>query len=297
MKINHDNYESILMDYLDGNLSDVERMDVDLFLQQNPEIAEQISDLSDVVLLSTDEITYDRKEELLTVTLPNKEFEQWENTQPKLLKEHISYPHKNKLFKLGTRRTPQWTWYAAACVALAVTFTFYSLQFTNENEIDELPIAVLPVVEEPIVVEDEMAANNDRWGVLHTPTSPNIAKNDRRDEPTCSSSPAFETAANEHLAIATISPITTLPAIATEVSTTLNHRTLNDIETTTSHPATPYLVPETSRREKLDLAVNNIVLDPLRMAVHTVTKRFFERKTDVELFLEDIEMPRFFAQR
>ncbi len=56
MNINHHNYESILIDYLDGVLTEAECAEVDMFLQQNPEIADQISDIEEAVLPSDNSI-------------------------------------------------------------------------------------------------------------------------------------------------------------------------------------------------------------------------------------------------
>ena len=171
MKINHDNYESILIDYFDGILSDAERADVDLFLQENPEIAELFNDF-EAITLSSDSTVYDRKEELFIIAKSNEEFEKierelpklqvpqiiyphkhvisqsneefelWENDFPKLPVPQDIYPHKHKLLKLGKpqQRTQQWTWYAAAAACLAIAVGVY-WQTMDTNEIDSMLLA------------------------------------------------------------------------------------------------------------------------------------------------------------
>src|SRR5690554_523676 len=51
MEINRDNYESFLVDYLDGTLSQSQKELVEEFLLLNPEIKDEISDLGDIVLM------------------------------------------------------------------------------------------------------------------------------------------------------------------------------------------------------------------------------------------------------
>lgn len=304
MRINHDNYESILIDYFDGNLSDVERAEVDLFLQQNPEIAEQIRGLADMVLPSNDEIVYDKKEELLTATLPNQEFEEWENTQPKLSKEHISYPHKQKLFKLGRFRTQQWTWYAAAaCLAIVVLVVQPWEMFENEKadsiSIAETPIIVLPIEDEPpVLIAEVVETKYEVRGVRYEVASPIVeyiadnlphtphpeTSHRERSEPISYPAPLF--------AIAMLQPITILPTIETTShlapdSEQILHFVQDDNR----------FIQNDNRLERLELAVNNLIITPAKSVIHNVTRRFFERRTEVEMFLEEREFPQFFARR
>lgn len=51
MEINRDNYESFLVDYLDGTLSQSQKELVEEFLLLNPEIKDEINDLGDIVLM------------------------------------------------------------------------------------------------------------------------------------------------------------------------------------------------------------------------------------------------------
>jgi hypothetical protein len=80
-------------------------------------------------------------------------------------------------------------------------------------------------------------------------------------------------------------------AVVEALETTATH-----IETTTSHPATPHLAPESILQERLELAINDFVITPARTVIHNVARRFFERRTEVELFLEEQEFQRFFAR-
>ena len=313
-----------MIDYLDGNLSDAERMDVELFLQENPEIAEQISDWSDVVLMSNEEIIYDRKEELLTVALSNQEFEQWENMQPKLLKEHISYPDKHKLFKFEKRRMPQWTWYAAAaCIALAITFTIYDLRFTNENVLDELPIAILPIeemesgkwkIENEVVstefISSEVERLNDRVEVAersrsHSSPEPLIAQTIFDDEQLTKDNEIMPNDNDEMnfqfsifnfqlVAISTIPLSTEKVTLSPKTDLLIEPRFEEELE---FEPTEFRLIERVAGNERLLAAADQFIVTPAKTIIHNVVRRFYVRKTEVELFLEEVEMPRFFAQR
>ena len=299
MKINHDNYESILIDYIDGTLNDVERAEVDSFLQQNPEIAEQICGFADVALSPNDDIGFDKKEDLLIVTLPNQEFEQWENTQPKLSKEHISYPHKQKLLKLGKRRTTQWTWYAmVACFVFALLVGRWIFE-TTEAELPQ--IAVLPT--EPIEIENvKLKIENESRYEVHFDASRASAFVNHQSavvelvETPASRHPKPDSEQDiiitrEHLAIAMITPI----SIPISIEKALIERSepifFEQFETEF------FLHQQLLIAERLELAVNDFIIDPVKSVIHNIARRFFERRTEVELRLEEQEFPRFFARR
>ena len=59
--------------------------------------------------------------------------------------------------------------------------------------------------------------------------------------------------------------------------------------------------PRISRREKMYLMADNYILSPLRIAVHNVARRFYERKNEVEMYIEQSEIRqktiRYFAQK
>lgn len=50
MKINRTNYEAFLIDYLDGNVSPKLKDEIDLFMSENPDIAEEFSSIADIQL-------------------------------------------------------------------------------------------------------------------------------------------------------------------------------------------------------------------------------------------------------
>ncbi|MCL2415084.1 MAG: hypothetical protein FWC94_07580 [Bacteroidales bacterium] len=299
MKINHDNYESILIDYFDGTLNDVERAEVDLFLQQNPEIAEQISGFSDVVLSPSDDIVFNQKEELLIVTLPNQEFEAWENTQPKLSKEQISYPHKQKLLKLGKRRTTQWTWYAmVACFVFALLVGRWVFE-TAEAEFPQ--IAVLQI--EPIEIENvELKIENESKYEVHFDASRASASVNHQSavvelvETPASRHPKPDseqdvTITREHLAIAMITPIS-IPISSKKAIIERSEPIFFEQFETESFQHQQFLTAE-----RLELALNDFVIAPAKNVIHNIARRFFERRTEVELLLEEQEFPQFFARR
>ena len=53
---------------------------------------------------------------------------------------------------------------------------------------------------------------------------------------------------------------------------------------------------ETLRRTRLETAVENLVMNPFRTIAHNVVRRYYERRTEVELLIENRDFPRFFAQ-
>lgn len=63
MDVNKTNYEEYMLDYLEGNLSVEVREKVKQFLQENPEIEEEISDLTKYVL-PVEEMGYAQKSTL-----------------------------------------------------------------------------------------------------------------------------------------------------------------------------------------------------------------------------------------
>jgi len=66
MKINKLNYEAFVIDYVEGNLSADDKTAVDTFLNLHPEIREELTDyLEAPILIEDDNITFDKKEELL----------------------------------------------------------------------------------------------------------------------------------------------------------------------------------------------------------------------------------------
>jgi hypothetical protein len=64
MKINRNNYEAFFIDYLEGNLDEKMVDDFIEFLQQNPDLKEELS-LFETVSIGQEEITFSKKELLL----------------------------------------------------------------------------------------------------------------------------------------------------------------------------------------------------------------------------------------
>ncbi|MCL2027546.1 MAG: hypothetical protein FWG79_03560 [Bacteroidales bacterium] len=293
MNINHHNYESILIDYLDGTLSEQECFEVDLFLQENPEIAEQFSDVENMILGSNEDIVFDKKDELSMIALPNSEFEQWEHTHPKLPQQLISYPHKQKLLKPEIRRIPQWTYYAAAA-CLAIAFWFFKPNFESES-LEPTQIAVLPAIADEIEHEPLRTAQPSTPLMEHenlliadrkTSEIQSTKYEEKLDNPTISNLEPDR----EFFAIATIIPI----SVSMSEDRSQLHSVPLDMATT------PFVEEENlqiSRREQIEIALNDRVVAPLKNTIHNVVRQFYVRKNDVEMFLDERDIPIFFAQR
>ena len=71
MKINQHNYEEFFIDYLDGNLSDSQIIELENFLLQHPELREELEDMENIVI-SEENIHFHKKESLLQpdISLP-----------------------------------------------------------------------------------------------------------------------------------------------------------------------------------------------------------------------------------
>lgn len=71
MKIDSNNYEAVLLDYLEGNLSEKERADVKVFLAENPQIAAELALLSahwnNTLLPVSDQEIFEDKESLYAI--------------------------------------------------------------------------------------------------------------------------------------------------------------------------------------------------------------------------------------
>lgn len=311
MNINQHNYEAILIDYLDGTLTEAECVEVELFLKQNPEIADQIGDFADVVLPSSADIRYDRKDELQIIAQSTEDFEKWEQNFPKLPAEHISYPHKTRLYKFGKRQIPQWSWVAAAaCLAVAVLVVRPVFDTKNQSSDSLLSELKKPtnVNDFQSAIDEPIAEIDHREDVSHAPQSeivshapsPKIASNPNKSVSNTSQrsaealQPIEKVAAsdpNEYLAestVSAVSPIMEIP-VSNELALLEKSESL--------FPSELEQADVLSTREKLEISANDYVLTPLRSTVHKVFRRFYERKNDVEMYLEQSKIPQFFAQR
>ena len=63
MKINKNNYEAFLLDYIEGNLSAEETAELMLFLQQHPELETGIDDFK-IIAINKEDSVFDSKNEL-----------------------------------------------------------------------------------------------------------------------------------------------------------------------------------------------------------------------------------------
>jgi len=235
--------------------------------------------------------------------LSNEDFEQWENDFPKLPKMEVSFPHKHKLYKFEKRKKPQWVWYAAAACFVLGVFVFLPRVEREEA------VLIAEVVE--IIENGELRIENEIEKIDVENIVPLITK---MENETLKQENEFVSIDNDDensqfsilnfpLNIAMLQPITDITGSNLVASTPLSHqsllshRSLSGAETTTSHPATPHLAPESILQERLELALNDFVITPARTVIHNVARRFFERRTEVELFLEEQEFPRFFARQ
>jgi hypothetical protein len=173
MKINRNNYESFFIDYLEGNLNEKLVDDFIEFLQQNPDLKEELS-LFETVSIGQEEVTFNKKELLFKekydaenefnqaaiasvegeISASEKtEFENYLSAHPEKQKEaelfsltklqpdqSIVFGWKNKLYRRSAGKTIlMWTTRAAAVIIFALTvYTFvdkYSNKIIPENQV------------------------------------------------------------------------------------------------------------------------------------------------------------------
>jgi len=253
--------------------------------------------------------------------LSNEDFEQWENDFPKLPKTEVSFPDKHKLYKFEKRKKPQWTWYAAAaCFVLGMLVFLPRI----EREDAVLVADVVEIIENEIEQRYEVcdgvspAGGGQGGGITQLANAhprpygtPPPAGDIRRGEPTCSPVhtiatiacrgrvclPPSDIAINANEGgqtpplqeIATIQSITNIQ-IPIEMNLAENRQILRFAQDDN------VIVGDDRLQERLELAINDFVITPAKTVIHTITRRFFERRTEVELFLEEQEFPRFFAR-
>ena len=99
MKITRSNYESFLIDYLENNLNSREKLEMELFLQNNPDIEEEMAELSNFQL-QAEEISYDSKILLKKSEMLNKEGNLFEENCIAYYENDLSLKEKNELLKL-----------------------------------------------------------------------------------------------------------------------------------------------------------------------------------------------------
>ena len=197
MKINRNNYEAWFIDYLEGNLDEKLVDDLIEFLQQNPDLKEELS-LFETVSLEQEEITFNKKELLFKekydvenefnqaaiasvegeISASEKTvFENYLSTHPEKQKEaelfkqtklqpdeSIIYNRKNKLYRRSAGKTIlMWTTRAAAVIIVALTvYTF--IEKSSNKVIPENQVAVIENEPEkkinPTEIKEVPAKNN-----------------------------------------------------------------------------------------------------------------------------------------
>ena len=120
MQIDRSNYEIWFIDWLDGNLNNHQAEHLKLFLDQNPDLREELNDLTSLYLVSSDISFHDK--ELLKKSpsdIPSSQFEflctaylenDLNSSQQEELKEIVNtYPDRKKTFDLiqQTKLVPQ----------------------------------------------------------------------------------------------------------------------------------------------------------------------------------------------
>ena len=186
MKINRNNYEAFFIDYLEGILEEKLVDDFIEFLQQNPDLKEELS-LFQTVSIGQEEITFNKKELLLKekydienefnqVAIANLEgdilasekveFENYLLTYPEKQKEAELFKHtklqpnksvvfskKNKLFRYSVGRTIlHWTSRVAAILIIALSVYI----FIDKNSNDLTPENQLATVEKESEKKDNV---------------------------------------------------------------------------------------------------------------------------------------------
>ncbi|HPE76050.1 MAG TPA: hypothetical protein P5210_05680 [Draconibacterium sp.] len=181
MKINRNNYETFFVDYLEGKLDEKLVDDFIEFLQQNPDLKEELS-LFENISIGNEEITFNKKEFLLKekydveqvfneaaiaaleeeIPASEKaEFEKYLSKHPEKQKEtdlfkltklqpdeSIVFSRKNKLYKKEAGRSILlWPMRVAAVFLVALSVYIY-IERTSETLKPENQIAVLEKVPE-----------------------------------------------------------------------------------------------------------------------------------------------------
>lgn len=197
MKINRNNYESFFIDYLEGNLDEKLVDDFIEFLQQNPDLKEELS-LFETVSIGQEEITFNKKELLFKekydaenefnqaaiariegeISASEKtEFETYLSAHPEKQKEaeqfrltklkpdpSIIFSRKNKLYRQSAGRTVLlWTSRVAAVFIVALSVYIF-IDKTSNKIIPENQIAVIEKEPEkkinPSEIKEVPAKNN-----------------------------------------------------------------------------------------------------------------------------------------
>jgi hypothetical protein len=174
--------------------------------------------------------------------------------------------------------------------------------------LDELPIAVLPtpIEDEPILIiedKDRYEVRGTRYEVSTEPTSypatshpaTLLAHQTEIENPIdTESQPTQAVFSSQLIAISTI-PLTAENAtLSPKTDLLIEPKFEEELE---FEPSEFRLIERVAGNERLLAAADQFIVTPAKTIIHNVVRRFYVRKTEVELFLEEVEMPRFFAQR
>ena len=214
MKINRNNYEAFFVDYLEGNLDEKLVDDFIEFLQQNPDLKEELS-LFETVSNGQEEVVFNKKEILFKekydaenefnqaaiacaegeISASEKtEFENYLSAHPEKQKEaelfrltklqpdqSIIFNSKNKLYRRSAAKTLlMWTTRAAAVIIFVLTVYTFIDKYSN-NVIPENQVAVIEKEPEkkinPSEIKEIPAKNNkveDQKTIKKEPEKPTI---------------------------------------------------------------------------------------------------------------------------
>lgn len=192
MKINKNNYEIFFIDYLDNKLSYREIKELETFLSQNPELAEELENLKNISLIP-ENINFDNKDFLKKITgkkliinennfddicaakiekdlddAENKEFEEYLLKHPEKKNEYILYQKtrlvadlsikfENKILLKKSNHIVYRKWiYASVSVAASILIIFYFFfSKFNISENNKPKTIAKKYVEKPLVKPEE----------------------------------------------------------------------------------------------------------------------------------------------
>jgi len=209
MKITRDNYESFFMDYLEGNLHE-SMIDQFLdFLNQNPDLKEELH-LFEEVNLPEEHVVFQEKQQLHKSTADenrrlentvvaylegdldtdeNKAFETYLSSHPELKKEYdlftetrltpdsgIKYPEKQKLYR-KSGATIVMTWVARAAAVLVLIWGINSVIQTQNQESGKRNQEVAEVSSKPVsTVKKADTEKSNQETAVPVKNKPEIAK-------------------------------------------------------------------------------------------------------------------------
>ena len=219
MKINRNNYEAFFIDYLEGNL-DIKLVDDFIeFLQQNPDLKEELL-LFETVSVGQEEIIFNKKELLFKdkydaenefnqaaiasvegeiFASEKTEFENYLTTHPEKQKEaelfrltklqpdqSIIFNSKNKLYRRSAAKTIlMWTTRAAAVIIFALTVYIFIDKSSNKIIPENQVASVEKSIDKNEISTDtkEISANNEQVPIKEITANPPLKKAETKSTP------------------------------------------------------------------------------------------------------------------